>query len=77
MLGASDEEHLAFARAERRVFFTHDDDFLRLAATGVPHAGIVYAPRRMTVGEAIRGLLLIYQHLDTECMVNAVQFLPR
>lgn len=77
MLGASDGEHLAFAQTEGRVFFTHDDDFLRLAATGLSHAGIIYAPRRVTVGETIRGLLLIYQHLDAESMVDTVQFLPR
>ena len=46
MLGATDEEHLALARAEGRVLFTHDDDFLRLAAAGAPHAGMVYAPRQ-------------------------------
>lgn len=28
--GASDEEHLSFARSEHRVIVTHDDDFLRL-----------------------------------------------
>jgi predicted nuclease of predicted toxin-antitoxin system len=41
MLGASDEEHLAFARGEGRVLFTQDDDLLRLHASGVEHAGIV------------------------------------
>ncbi len=35
MLGASDEEHLAFALAEGRVIFTQDADFLRLAAEGM------------------------------------------
>ena len=76
MLGASDEEHLAFAKAEGRVLFTHDADYLRLAASGISHAGIVYAPRRVTIGETIRGLLLIYQHLGAEDMVGAVEFLP-
>lgn len=42
MLGASDEEHLAFARREGRTVFTQDDDFLRLHAAGIEHAGIVY-----------------------------------
>lgn len=43
MLGASDEEHLMFARREGRVLFTQDEDFLRLYASGIEHAGIVYA----------------------------------
>lgn len=46
MLGASDEEHLAFALAEGRVIFTLDADFLRLAAAGHEHAGIAYARLR-------------------------------
>ena len=74
-LGASDEEHLAFVRAEGRVFFTHDDDFLRLAAAGVAHAGIVYAPRQVSTGVSIRGLLRIYQVLEAEEMVGKVEYL--
>ena len=74
-LGASDEEHLAFAHADGRVFFTHDDDFLRLAAAGATHAGIIYAPRKVSTGEAIRGLLLIYQVLEAEEMEGRVEYL--
>ena len=47
MLGASDEEHIAFARRQGRVIVTYDDDFLRLAAEVPDHAGIVYALRRL------------------------------
>jgi hypothetical protein len=75
LLGASDEEHLAFARADGRVFFTHDDDFLRLAAAGVAHAGIVYAPRQTATGETIRGLMLIYQVLEAGDMRGKVEYL--
>ena len=42
-LGVSDAEQLHRARDEERVIFTQDDDFLRLAAEGANHAGIVYA----------------------------------
>jgi hypothetical protein len=41
MRGAPDEEHLKRAHNERRVIFTQDDDFLRLHAAGMDHAGIV------------------------------------
>ena len=75
MLGASDEEHLAFARAEGRVFFTHDDDFLRLAAASATHAGIVYAPRQVSIGETIHGLMQIYQIVEAEEMVGRIEYL--
>jgi hypothetical protein len=74
-LGASDLEHLAFAFAEGRVLFTHDTDFLRLAAAGARHAGIVYAHQRTSVGEIIRGLMLVYQTLDAEDLVDQVEYL--
>lgn len=44
-LHAADGEHLQFALAERRVIFTQDDDFLKLASSGQAHAGIVYTPQ--------------------------------
>jgi predicted nuclease of predicted toxin-antitoxin system len=56
LLTASDSEHLKRALAEGRVIFTQDDDYLRLHATGVEHAGIAYAPQGMSIGEIIRGL---------------------
>jgi uncharacterized protein with PIN domain len=75
MLGASDQEHLARALKEGRVIFTHDDDFLRLHAAGVSHAGVVYAPHRMPIGEIIHGLMLIYQVLHAQEMAGHVEFL--
>ena len=37
LMGASDEEQIAFAYSQHRVIFTFDDDFLRLASTGIDH----------------------------------------
>lgn len=73
--GADDEAHLALALAQRRVVFTQDDDFLRLAAAGQAHAGIVYAPQRTSTGAIIRGLVLIHQVLEAEDMVGKVEYL--
>ncbi len=42
LLGAIDEDQLAYCLAEGRVIFSYDDDLLRLAASGVEHAGIAY-----------------------------------
>lgn len=75
MLGATDGQHLARARAECRVIFTQDDDFLRLHASGVDHSGIVYAPQGTPIGEIIRGLVLICEVLDGDDMEGHVEFL--
>lgn len=75
LLGAADEEQLAFARKEGRVFFTRDDDFLRLHASGLPHAGIVYTSRRVSIGDMLRGLALIHEILDADDMQGRVEFL--
>jgi hypothetical protein len=75
MMGASDEVHLSFAYAQGRVLFTQDADFLRLAATGESHVGIVYAPQYTSLGDIIRGLLLIHQVLDAEDMVGKLEYI--
>ena len=74
-LGASDEEIFRMARGAERVIFTQDDDFLRLAATVSDHRGIVYTSQENTVGEIIRGLMLIYQVLAAEEMLGHVEYL--
>jgi len=54
---------------------TQDADFLRLAAAGTAHEGIVYAPQGRSIGEIVRGLMLIYQVLDAEDMVDNIEYL--
>jgi uncharacterized protein with PIN domain len=75
LLSASDEQHLERARSEGRVLFTQDDDFLRLHAAGVPHAGIAYAPQGTSIARIIRGLILIHQVLEAEDMERHVEYL--
>jgi uncharacterized protein with PIN domain len=75
MLGAFDEDHLAKAREEKRVIFTQDSDFLRLAASGVDHSGIVYASQEASISHIIYGLMLIYQVLDAEEMIRHIEYL--
>jgi uncharacterized protein with PIN domain len=75
MFSASDDAHLSLARRENRVLFTQDADFLRIAATGVAHAGVVYAHQRTSIGHIIRGLVLIHQVLDAEEMVGQIEFI--
>ncbi|PSQ88725.1 MAG: hypothetical protein BRD30_06690 [Bacteroidetes bacterium QH_2_63_10] len=75
MLGARDEEHLAFGREENCVLVTHDDDFLRLAAEGISHAGIVYIPRERTIGDMVRGLVVLAHVFSEEGTDDRVEFL--
>lgn len=75
MMSAKDVDHLSLAFRSGRVIFTQDDDFLRLHAIGYEHAGIVYTPQHTRIGDIVRGLMLIYQLLDAEDMVNHVEFL--
>jgi len=76
LIGASDSEQIAFTQKENRVFFIHDRDFLRFHGAGVNHAGIVYcAKASRSIGEIVRGLILIWKILDPEDMQNQVEFL--
>ena len=75
MLGASDEEQLTFAARQGRIFLTCDNDFLRLHAQGIQHAGIVYVNRQTPIGILIRGIMLIYEVLDDSEMQDHVEYL--
>ena len=71
---ATDPDHLAFALAEGRAVVTHDADFLRLHAAGVPHAGIAYASSGRGLGELVRGLVLLAECLTPDDMRGHVEF---
>jgi len=62
---------------EGRVVFTQDIDFLRLASAGARHAGIVYARPHARIGDVVRGLMLIYQVLEADDMLDHVEYLER
>jgi predicted nuclease of predicted toxin-antitoxin system len=64
----SDIVQLDFIRREVRVITTHDADFLHIASTTDDHPGIVYCDKTArSVGEIIRGLILIYEVLTRSC----------
>jgi predicted nuclease of predicted toxin-antitoxin system len=74
--GAEDPSQIAFAHAADRVLGTHDDDFLRIHQRGEPHAGIVYGHQHArSIGEVIRGLVLIQQCLTVDEMRGMLEYL--
>ena len=75
LLSASDEDHLKFATQQGRVIFTQDADFLRLHAAGLSHQGIVYVPQQTPIGSIVQCLMLIFDLLSPEDIVNHVKFL--
>ena len=79
-LGLTDEEQLIFANEERASIFTHDTDFLRIAAMwideGRTHHGVIYSHQKSyTIGECIRRIRIITTVLASEDMINHIEFL--
>lgn len=76
LLSADDDVHLRVGQTEGRVIVTHDEDFLKLAAAGVSHAGIAYCHiEARTIGEIVRYLDLMADYLGPEDMQNRVEFI--
>jgi predicted nuclease of predicted toxin-antitoxin system len=76
LLGAADDEHLAYAFAQGRVVYTNDEDYLVLHDRGYPHEGIAYCHQQScSIGEVIRALVLLWEIFETEDMKNHVEFI--
>jgi hypothetical protein len=76
LMGALDEQQTAYSLAHGRVLFTQDQDFLRLDARGVAHAGIAYCAKdTKTIGELIQSLVLIWEIYDPAEMAGRVEYL--
>jgi predicted nuclease of predicted toxin-antitoxin system len=76
LLGHPDCDHLQRATELGRVLCTHDQDFLRLAAEEVEHAGIAFAQQdRASIREWVRALRALHARCDSERARNQVFFL--
>ena len=76
LIAADYPSQLAHAAVEARVLVTHDNDFLRLHATGEAHAGIAYAhARKYPLGDLLRMLLVLHACYSAEEMRGRVEFL--
>lgn len=75
LAGADDPEHVDFALSQGRVIFTQDEDFLAIHAAGLPHPGIADCHQgTRSLGEIIRGLVLIWEIYEPEEVANRVEF---
>jgi predicted nuclease of predicted toxin-antitoxin system len=79
-LGLTDEDQLIFDSEEKSTIFTHDNDFLRIAAQwtddGRTHCGVIYCHQNAHgIGDCIRNLKILVTVLSQEDMINHIEFL--
>jgi len=76
LVSARDEDQAAYCLTGGRVIFTHDKDFLRINAAGIPHAGIAYChQQKLSIGEIIRRLTQIWEQMEPEEMKEWLVYL--
>jgi predicted nuclease of predicted toxin-antitoxin system len=76
LISKSDVAILDYALEAQLVVFTQDDDFLRLAAEGTRHAGIVYCPQgKHNIGEVVQFLKLISECFESSEMNGQIEYL--
>lgn len=75
LLGEEDINHLERAAELGRVLCTHDTDYIRLASTGIQHAGIVLGQQdRHDIGAWVTFLTRIHNQRTPDSMRNAVDY---
>jgi hypothetical protein len=76
LICVSDQAQIEFALSQKRAIFTQNTDFLRMQQIGITHVGIVYClQENKSIGEIIRGLVLIWELLEPNDMFGRVKFL--
>jgi len=76
LIGATDDEHLAFAISQNRVILTQDDDFLSMAKGGISNCGIAYCHNQSrSIGQMLSALLLIWDCMTPGEMKDHIEFL--
>jgi predicted nuclease of predicted toxin-antitoxin system len=76
LLHATDDQHLAYAVAQGRAISTQDTDFLRIAAAGQGHPGILFFPdQERSVGQVSHMAHLFWELCEPEELASQVHFL--
>jgi hypothetical protein len=76
LLGDLDVNHLKRATEMERALCTYDRDYLRLAAEGVVHRGIIIGQSWHGIGDWVKGLELICGVYSAEDIKNHIEYLP-
>jgi predicted nuclease of predicted toxin-antitoxin system len=72
----NDDAQLAFIRKAHRVMVSSDTDFLRFANSNGYHPGIVFVSSNAgSIGDVMKGLVLIYEVFLPDEMEGRVEFL--
>lgn len=76
LLGDSDDNHLQHATALERVLCTYDQDFLRMAAEGMYHYGIIFAQQQTaSIGGWVREIKVIHAQMEADELIDQVVYL--
>ena len=76
LLGDDDRSHLQRASDMGRVLCTYDVDFLRLAAAGIEHRGIIYAQqRKASIGGWVKEIRALHARFRSGDLAGQVVFL--
>ncbi len=76
LLGAADTVHLSKATADGFVFCTYDSDYLKMAAEGIEHAGIVFGQQDLHyIGDWVNSLSLLHALYTSDEMRNRIEFI--
>ncbi|MDX2079097.1 MAG: DUF5615 family PIN-like protein [bacterium] len=76
LLGESDIKHLDNASQMGYVLCTYDTDYMELAHNGVVHSGIVKGRwNKHNIGDWVNALMLIYDVLSPEDMINRIEYI--
>jgi predicted nuclease of predicted toxin-antitoxin system len=69
-----DDDQLAFAYASGRVLVTKDRDYVLLAYSRVPNAGVMFLQRELGIGDYVAYLELAANCYEPEEMQNRLEF---
>jgi hypothetical protein len=76
LLGDTDANHLQLAAQMGRVLCTHDQDFLRMNAEGMEHAGIAFGEQYgSTIGGWVKALRKLHATMTAEDIQGQVIYL--